>query len=312
MTNPWENITFGAQRRIDSESPYNFFWISDANGRYGLFIHTDNVLPQIENSLRLKGISIINRNSDENRGELILILKNNADWELFLKICIDLINVSEKYIGEEKMIGSIYNRLKKWQAFLKQNNAACLTLSEQMGLFTELLCLKEHILPNNNPIQSIASWTGPDSDKQDFSIDDKLIEVKSYISSKGAIVTISSLYQLDNGNKTLYLLVYGLTLSDNGCSVPEMIQEIEDLLPDNADLSENLENKLAMYGYIDNVTQPPFYKFNVDREIAFLVDDDFPKIISRDVRQEINSVTYALDVSKCMSYEVDITNVFEN
>jgi hypothetical protein len=311
MNNHWENITFGAQRRIDSKSKYNFFWICDISGHYGLFINTDNELPLIESSLQLKGISIINRNVDSGKGELILILKNNSDWELFLKLCNDLITVSEKCISEEKMVMTIYNRLKKWQAFLKQNSSSCMTLSEQMGLYTELYCLYNHILPNNTPLESIKSWTGPDFDKQDFSMDNKLVEVKSYLSSKGAIITISSMYQLDNNGKDLYLLVYGLTLSENGYSIPELAESIESTFG-NADNIEALQNKIAAYGYIPGVTEPPFYKFSMDKEMVFRVGSDFPKIISQDVSPEINSVIYTLDITKCLVYETTIISIFKN
>jgi len=312
MRNPWENITFGSQRRIDSESPFNFFWITDTSGLYGFFIQIENLIPQLDNVLRLRGVSIINRNTSKNNGEFILILNNNEDWELFLKICTDLIKISEKCRHEDKMINTIYTRLKKWQSFLKQNSNVSLTLPEQMGLYTELSCLAEYIIPNYNNERSIGSWTGPDFDKQDFSLDNKLIEVKSYISSKGAIVTISSFYQLDNSKKPLYLLIYGLTVSTNGISLIDLIENLEKLLQDIPLALEQFQEKLALCGYIAGITEPPFYKFIIDKRIAFNVDDSFPKITSYSVPQEISSVIYTLDISKCMEYKVEVNTVFQN
>lgn len=310
MINPWENISFGSQRRIESDSTFNYFWVVDASGHYGLFIHTEQVMPQIISALRLRGITVLNRSTNE-KGEFILILNSNTDWELFLKICTDLIHSSETATGEEQMIKAVYNRLKKWQSFLKQRTSSSLTLIEQMGLFTELDCLLNHIFPSNGPEQSIICWTGADFDKQDFSISQKLVEVKSYISSKGAFASISSLHQLDNSKETLYLLVYGLTTSSSGLSFVDLVTEIENTLAGNQDVLEQFQEKLAMHGYIPEITDPPFHKFQIDRQMAFLVDDAFPKITSTNVPSEIISVSYTINISKCMSYNVEVNSVFQ-
>src|SRR4051812_34050989 len=116
MINPWENISFGSQRRIESHSPFDYFWVTDASGHYGLFIQTGHVLPQIISTVRLRGITVLNRSSN-GKGEFILIINSNTDWELFLKICTDLIHSSKTATSEEQMIGAVYNRLKKWQSF---------------------------------------------------------------------------------------------------------------------------------------------------------------------------------------------------
>jgi hypothetical protein len=312
MNNPWEKITFGAQRRIETNSAHNFFWIADAYGRYGLFIQIAALLPSTDYFLKLKGISIISRNSPNGHGELILILNNNRDWELFLKICVDLVAVSEKCVGEENMVNTVYGRLKKWQAFLRQNTYSSLTLNEQMGLVTELLFLAECIFPNNSSAQAIASWTGADFDKQDFSLENKMIEVKSYISSKGPNITVSSLHQLDNSNKPLFLAVYGLTISERGFSVPETVELVEQLIKNDANLLENFQEKLALRGYIVGVTEPPFYGFHVDRLTAYAVVDKFPRITAHDVREEIVSVKYTIDTNRCSQFETKLTLIFEN
>lgn len=312
MTNPWENISFGSQRRIETESSFDYFWIADASGNYGFFVQTGKELPHTDGLLRLKGINIISRNSSTGKGELILILNSNSEWELFLKICSDLIKASEVAANEELMIKGVFSRLKKWQSFLMQRKSTSLTMNEQMGLFTELDCLLNYIIPNLSKEQAMTSWTGADFDKQDFSIDQKLIEVKSYISSKGAFIAISSLHQLDNTKKPLYLLIYGLTVFVAGLSVVDLIETIERLLSDSPENLEHFQEKVAMYGYINGVTEPPFHRFKVDRHIAFYVSDSFPKLTSVNVPTEINSINYTLDILKCLKYKTEIKPIFES
>ena len=310
MINPWENISFGSQRRIESKSRFNYFWITDTSRHYGLFIQTGYDLPPTLNTLRLKGITLRNQNTD-GKGELFLIINSNTEWELFLKICMDLIRSSETAAGEEQMINAVYSRLKKWQSFLKQGASTSLSLIEQMGLYTELDCLLNHILPSNGAEQTVTSWTGADFDKQDFSLSEKLVEVKSYASSKGASVYISSMHQLDNSKKMLYLLVYGLTVTSSGFSLTDLVTQIENNLALNQDALEQFQEKMAMRGYIPGATDPPFHKFQIDRQIAFQVRDDFPKILSTDVPAEVSSVNYILDILKCMNFNVELNSVFE-
>jgi hypothetical protein len=40
-----------------------------------------------------------------------------------------------------------------------------MNLHKQMGLFSELLCLRDIILPRYGVEQAIISWVGPDFDK---------------------------------------------------------------------------------------------------------------------------------------------------
>lgn len=312
MDNPWENISFGSQRRIRSESPFNFFWIVDANGHYGLFVCTRSPLLRPDNLIRLRGITIVNQNAPNGEGELILIMNNNGEWELFLKLCWDLVQLSEKYAEEQQMADAIYRRLRKWQEFLKQNSSSTLSINEQMGLFTELSCLLEFIIHRHTEEQAINSWTGADFDKQDFSLPSRLVEVKSYISSREPFITISSLHQLDNSKKPLYLLVYGLTSSTAGMSFVDIVENIESAVRNSADAIERFHEKLASYGYVAGFTAPPFYQFVIDRQTAFFIDNNFPRLTPMNVPQEINSANYTLDILKCMNYRVDTNTAFNN
>jgi hypothetical protein len=311
MENPWENISFDSKRRIDSKIPFNFFWVADIEGRFGFFIKATRSFSEISNIPNIKGITVIKRNSEDNFGELILLLNDNNNWQLFFKICTDLLDISSKYVVEDEMIIGINNRLKRWQAFLKENNEYGMSLTKQMGLFAELMCLKKHLIPSLGLSQSIQSWVGPDFDKQDFSFNNILIEVKSYISSKGPIISISSLHQLNPNNKKLFLFTFGLTISDSGFSIINLIGEIEQLFNiEQTNDTELFRNKLALYGYIEGFTDLPFFKFIVDKTVVFTVNDEFPRILPNDVKSQIVSVSYSIDTFKCQKFEVEAKSVF--
>ncbi len=296
-----------SQRRIDSETLHNLFWITDLAGNYGFYLRRNRPFETIETIAKLKGILIVKRNSQNGVGELFLILKNKEDWQIFYTLCEDLVAVAHRYDSEDKMISAVEVRLKRWQQLLKQDMTKEMTLEKQMGLFTELLCLRDIVAPKVGLRQAVFSWVGPESDKQDFLIDNAVIEVKSYRTSKSAIVHISSLHQLHCEKEPLFLISYGMTRSDDGLSIENISHEIKEMLYDEApDVLDTLDNKLMKYGYIPEIIREPLYQFIVDKRRVFFVSDKFPKISPSDVKSQIVTVSYSIDLSKCTEYEVNI------
>lgn len=94
--NPWAQMPLNAKRRIEVWSERNLFWITDLNGLYGFYIQSSTPFEDDAVKLKLRGISIANRNTDEG-ADFFLVLSNNEDWELFYVLCSDLISAA---IGE--------------------------------------------------------------------------------------------------------------------------------------------------------------------------------------------------------------------
>lgn len=145
--NPWLNMQESAQRRIESITTHNIFWVTDLEGKYGFCLQSKNIFESIKPPANLNGVSILKRNSTYNFGELFLILNNKEDWQIFNSLCEDLISITHKYDSDEAMINAVEVRLKRWQQLLKQDRNQDMSLERQMGLFTELLCLKDIITP---------------------------------------------------------------------------------------------------------------------------------------------------------------------
>src|ERR1700739_4704185 len=100
--NPWEHMQKDTARRVDIESPYNFFWITDQKGRYGLLIKFGFLLDNLEIEDKVKGISVI-KTSEGTGGKLYFVLNSNSDWEIFLSVCTDLVFLSSHCSDEAGM-----------------------------------------------------------------------------------------------------------------------------------------------------------------------------------------------------------------
>jgi len=304
--NPWKNMTESSQRRIDSETLHNLFWMTDLHGNYGFYLRRNRRFETTENITELKGISVIKRNSQDGAGELFLLLKNKEEWHLFFSLCEDLIAVAHRYSSEDQMISTVEIRLQRWQQLLKQDIKRKMPLEKQMGLFTELLCLKDVVAPKVGIRQAVFSWVGPDFDRQDFLLDNSVIEVKSYNTSKSSVIHVSSVLQLHSEKKKLFLISYALSQSNNGMSIKDMEEVIKSLLDEEEayDAINNFDSKLIEYGYIPEIIREPLHHFIVDNYRVFLVSKKFPKIIPSDITSQIISVKYSIDLSKCSQHEV--------
>jgi hypothetical protein len=153
-------------------------------------------------------------------------LNEKEDWQIFHALCEDLISVSEKHKVCAKMQYAVENRLLRWKQLLKSQHIPKMTLERQMGLFSELLCLRNVAAAEHGLKSAVNAWVGPEFDKQDFSFESSAVEVKSFRSSKGSTVSISSIGQLDCPKERFYLLAYGLTCCDNGESIADIVEDI--------------------------------------------------------------------------------------
>lgn len=302
--NPWKNMDRLTQRRANPTTPHNIFWIRDTDGKYGFWISAASVANFKEEAIKLKGITIT-KSLKSDGGDLFLLLESNEDWEVFRSLCEDLIRVTVKYTDEEKMMSVIDVRLKKWQQMLKSAGRKTLTVEQQMGLLGELLCLKEILVPALGVTGAVQSWTGPELDKQDFLLDDTVIEVKSSKTSRGEFAMISSLGQLSSNKDKFFLVFYNLSPSSNGVTLEEYINDMKsELFYDAPSILEAFESKLIQYGYIAELN-PELESFQVDKRKTFQVSESFPRLIPSQVDQRIVTVNYQLDLSRLAAFEVE-------
>ena len=180
-------------------------------------------------------------------------------------------------------------------------------LFKQMGLFGELLCLRDIVMPKYGIEQAVVSWVGADFDKQDFLLDEAVLEVKSYKTSKGQVAHISSVNQLISEKLPLFLVTYSLTQTNNGESIKDITMSIQTHLTSMPNEVKNaFEDKLLEYGYMANLNDEILHKFIVDKNKVFKTSGDFPKIFPAQIKHGITDVKYSIDLAKCAEHEINI------
>jgi hypothetical protein len=302
IENPWRYMTSQTARRIDLKTHYNLFWICDDEGRFGLMFHFNQSLPKETFIGQMKGISIATVQDEGTR--FYLILHENKDWEMFIAVCCDIVDRVSRAKDEPDMIRIINQRIKRWQRFLSEDRPLSMPEKIQMGLFAELYCILDLIIPALGYRNAIIGWVGPDADQKDFSFQQCFIEVKSYVSSKGARIRISSMGQLNTEIKPVYLVCYGLSQASSTEDIPSLVRAIIDLIaPIDIQILSIFEEKLSAYGYIQGVTQAPFSSYLIDSRKTYKIEADFPRITNDMIDARISGVKYTLDLLQCEKYE---------
>jgi len=310
--NPWDEMHSSSIRRIKNESIFDIFWFKDLDDSYGIRFLVGHLLEDIDKPIKLDGISIIKRNKS-NKGELFLILKDKEDLELFTVLCNNLIDITVNYETEKSMMNAVGNRLVRWQKLLKEARGKIFSTEKQMGLITELTCLKDIISPKLGLSKAIISWVGCESDKQDFSLENLLIEVKSYRTTKGPKVNINSVLQLFSEKEPLYLITYGITKTLDGLNVDDLINSIRKKLQEEPKkILEDFNDKLYDFGYIPELIDNELDRFSFDKVKAYYVSNSFPKVDPRILKSEILNLKYSLDLTNCQNYMVEINSIFKD
>jgi len=231
----------------------------------------------------------------------MLILKNKDDWEIFLSLCNDLISATNTLSHASSFYLALKNRIKRWQTILSNTGSKHMSLSSQMGLFSELTFLKDHLIPKYGVKQSIEFWVGPESDKQDFLLENCIFEIKSHRTTKPHRISISSPEQLISLKEPLYLVVYSLSNADSGQDLNQLICEIEKKIVEQCNESyEFFFSKIEEYGFSGHGLK----SFISDKEMYFRVDSDFPKLDLSSIPEGLLEVTFSVDLNKCSSFEV--------
>ncbi|WP_215113358.1 PD-(D/E)XK motif protein [Exiguobacterium sp. s63] len=313
IKNPWDEMNRGSEKLVNPNSNYDFFWGVEYNGDYALYVSLNEIYDFPKQSIDLKDIDIKFYNDNgTSKYQCVFVLKQKSEWELFYRLCEDLIAVSFNSKDEKQLIIRLQSRLKRWHELFKKGNKNKLTVETQMGLFAELFFLKQYLLPELGSEDSLRSWVGQDGDKQDFVFEKSVIEIKSYVTTKGEKITISSKDQLFSNKKFLYLGTFSLSQTANGKKVSDLINVIKNFIRDEGkvELIEEFDKKLWEIGY-----SPLIYKdedlisFNLDAIKFYEIKEDFPRLLPQDIPSEIVSLQYKIDMTSLTDYLIEFVDM---
>lgn len=312
---PWSLIPKAApgyfsRIRVDAETKQDLYWFRDDRNRPGLLVRINHMVPDASFKAAKINIHDVTVNvievAEEDIKALTVRLQDDQKRDVFLKLCLDLVERIIASPENEEIFELICIRLKKWQSLLSGKSKKLLSPGEIQGLYAELYFIAEMIGRDKTCEYSLLKgWEGPEKTQQDFILDDMAIEIKSISGNQRGKVRISSEYQLYTHLQSLYLRVYYVSeihAEGNSESLNDIVKRIMMELATN-ESKEIFELKLSLAGYID-IPDYDLPRFRVKECRTFNVTDNFPRITRKNLPESIESVSYDLVMAAMEKFRV--------
>jgi len=201
--------------------------------------------------------------------------------------------------------------LQRWKRFFDSTGTDGLGDEALLGLFAELLFLKDFVFAHfSNTLGAVSAWVGPDPLSKDFQLSACAVEVKCSATREHTKVHISGERQLDaRGLPPLYLFVLLVErVAAGGTTVPGLVDEVRTYLG-NSPARAIFEEKLMASGYHD--AQRSRY---VDRLLLiqshriYRVRDAFPKLVAP-LPSGVGDLSYTLALSACAPFAIEDSEI---
>ena len=228
-----------------------------------------------------------------------------------------LSNVIDYALSDERVSHSILfrrflDRVRDWQTFMSRGRNG-LSRQDEVGLVGELFLLKT-LLDSNLPSESIIDWwKGPLHGTHDFHINGGAIEVKTTTSTDSFVVDVFDIAQLDPSSvDRLYLFGVGLTLSEEGDSLPGIVDNIRGFLRGSQSGLMLFDKCLVYAGYRDEHAKHYTSKYVLSRLIGLEVTEQFPSLKRGSIPVEVFDVKYRLDLDALTLPHVSLPESLKN
>lgn len=287
---------------LESNSESDLHIFRDESGHYHFAIEVENsseklVDPQV-NGLAIN-FSKYSLGTGDNQKFIDIKCNINSFLPEFTmvtkEICVEIL------INQNDPVISVNRIIQKWITFWNNRNSQILSVEEQIGLLCELSVLKKLI--SINPMKALESWVGPLRQRHDFILNNISIEVKG-TTRASRIHTINGVDQLLSypGKDLLFISFLVANSNQNGSiSLPNLINEVYELLNDNPALIVQFSEFLAKVGYspVHSIDYEAF-GFLVTSPLCYWVDLNFPYLssscISTPLISRISSIRYDISL----------------
>jgi hypothetical protein len=314
--NPWRAIDqpcYPEGRRLYLHDER--FWVSMDDNRHLLFFIQDSGGDAVKPLANLAGLRVsIDRQA--NGDQRLVCRLTAAEPELedkFATVAKDIAFHCSGYKGAQLFLKT-QERIKSWANFLKPSRSG-ISHSEFVGLFGELYTLVEHLAPVLTIADSVRAWIGPEEKKQDFTLNDWALEVKTTISGDQQTIRISSLDQLDKVTEKLYLLrvVAAPATDGNGLCLRALYDRCRRSLQHDA-ITEGMFLRKASALYDEASENQIAEQFKIVNISIFQITDKFPRLTRSNVHPAIPEARYEISVGALAPFEVasDVGEIVNN
>lgn len=313
----WENIAPAGDphadnvRRASPAHPLDFYRGRNHAGQYIFSLTADDGCREVPKPPSLNGIDVTLERRSTDGARLVLTLEDRDQFDIFKALCEHLLEATAGHPRGANGTGLrlVLRRLADWHNMLRRRRDGLLTSEEIIGLVGELLFMRDELVRRGGPGVAVAAWRGAHREEQDFAIGAFQIEVKTQLSTSDHRLLISSEAQLDVAGSRLFLCHQAISRAvpgGAGVSLNALIDELGLAFRETDPRTiEQLEIGLEACGYTRREEYDvPEWQLT-DRRL-FEVRADFPRITPAMLPAGVHSVSYAILLSACEPFTVDL------
>lgn len=319
MLADWESIASPADAaslnvlRADPSHPLDFRIGRDARGRFAFQLEGSGDLPEVRADDAPAGMDVTMDEAGGGTGRLTLLLHDGEDLPIFRALCGDLLAATHELQPSEavRAMRLLLGRLHQWQEVLARRRRGRLSRSEELGLFGELLFIRDALAPRTGLASAVTAWRGPYGDEQDFVIQGAVLEVKTHGMTSDARIMVSSEDQLDSSSVRVFLCrqcVAAAPAASGGESLDGLVAELVAATAEMPATNVRLRTGLEAAGWVKDAAYGETWVLG-DRS-WYDVADGFPRIVRSDLRPGVERVRYQIAVADCAPFLCDADTAF--
>lgn len=252
---------------------------------------------------------------DDSKSLLLnLVLADKQFKDVFDTLVSDVLSAVINETDIKVILKNYSNRLIKWQSLFEKFRPQGLSPEEQRGLFGELFFLRKFLQTNSDFQNIITSWIGTEKQIRDFQFGKWSVEVKTTHGNNHQKIHVSSERQLDTSNlDNLYINHISLDVREqSGENLNQMVDTIIEILTKDFPALNQFKNKLMEAGYFEHhrllYAETGYF---IRQEVFYKVENAFPRIEERDIRNGVGDVKYTVVVSQCSDFVRTEEQVFQ-
>ena len=263
------------------------------------------VIPTRKKWPSCRGLIVFTENISEH-AHCGVSLKDERFADVFTALAEDLARRVAETNSAAEAVGVFFGQLGRWQKFLAAESEG-LSPEAQRGLWGELHCLHERLVPVMGVEMAVEGWKGGQKAHQDFQFPSGAIEVKTTTAKQPQAIRITSERQLDDSEWALLFLHVLIIESreNNAATLPCLVESLRSQLAAHQTLREVFEDALLASGYMDaHAGLYSGHGYLVRAAHGYRVRKKFPRLVETTLPSGVGDVNYAISLAACEPFLV--------
>lgn len=240
-------------------------------------------------------------------GNVEVVGASGTDLRLLSVLLFDLVTQLRSRAGSPS--GILVDRINAWRRMLGRGLWRGLTPQVRMGLFGELVVLRDLFLPLLGK-QAVVAWCGPLGRPKDFVLNGVGVEVKTVSPGTGTMCRINNEHQLD-GVDLLGVHLLHQTV-DRGATGETLVDLVDGLRSDPRLLAvrDEFEDRLLEAGWVEEDRR--FHeedRYSLIERTCYHVGEGFPRLLPEGLAPGVSGVSYRIDLMVCRPHIVSEEDV---